>query len=101
MANSMIQFRADDTIRIKAAKICERLGIDIQTYMRICLYRLVEDGGIPFSMTLCDNTEAGRRAIEAADRINAASERRGAASMPLDEINAEIRAYRREKEAGQ
>ena len=50
MANTLIQFRADDTEKIKAVKICEQLGIDLQTYMRMCISRLVRDNGIPFSM---------------------------------------------------
>lgn len=52
MPNSLVQFRMDDTLKIKAANICERLGIDLPTYMRMCISRLIEENGIPFSMKL-------------------------------------------------
>ena len=32
MANSLVQFRTDENTRIKATEICEKLGIDLQTY---------------------------------------------------------------------
>ena len=50
MANSLVQFRMDNSTRIKATDICERLGIDLPTYMRMCIARLIEENGIPFSM---------------------------------------------------
>ena len=52
MSNSLVQFRTDDTSKIKAADICERLGIDLPTYMRMCFSWLIQDYGIPFSMKL-------------------------------------------------
>ena len=58
MANSLIQFRADETIRNKAATICEELGIDLQTYLRMCMFRLVQENGIPFSMKLEEKTSS-------------------------------------------
>ena len=37
MASSLVQFRTEDTSRIKAASICEQLGIDLPTYLRACI----------------------------------------------------------------
>ena len=92
MANSLVQFRTDENARIKAAGICEKLGIDLQTYLRICMSRLIQENGIPFSMKLTDNTEPrGLAAMKAASRI---AEQNGISDMTLDEINAEIRAAR-------
>lgn len=34
MANSLVQFRTEESARIKASSICEKLGIDLPTYMR-------------------------------------------------------------------
>ena len=48
MANTLVQFRTDETSRIKAMLICEQLGIDLQTYMRMCISRLISENGIPF-----------------------------------------------------
>lgn len=88
MANSLVQFRTDDASRIKAANICERLGIDLPTYMRMCISRLIQENGIPFSMKLGEKPE--NRAIEAMKAASRIAEENGISDMTLDEINAEI-----------
>ncbi len=92
MANSLVQFRADDTARIKAISICDRLGIDLQTYMRMCLARLVQENGIPFSMKLEGEENPAIAAMKKARRI---AKNNGIANMSLDEINAEISEARK------
>ena len=92
MANTLIQFRAEETVRIKAIDICEKLGFDLQTYLRMCMSRLVQENGVPFSMKLADLQEnRGLNAMRAASRI---AEEKGIADMSLKEINAEIAAAR-------
>lgn len=92
MANTLVQFRAEETARIKAISICERLGIDLQTYLRMCMSRLIQENGIPFSMKLSEESEnRGLNAMKAASRIAAEN---GISEMSLDEINAEISAAR-------
>lgn len=92
MANTLVQFRAEETARIKAISICERLGIDLQTYLRMCMSRLIQENGIPFSMKLNKESEnRGMNALKAASRIAAEN---GISEMSLDEINAEISAAR-------
>lgn len=92
MANTLVQFRTEETSRIKAASICEKLGIDLQTYLRMCISRLIQENGVPFSMKLEDLSEnRGLEAMKAASRI---AEKNGIANMTLDEINAEISAAR-------
>ena len=93
MANSLVQFRTDDTSRIKAAAICEQLGIDLPTYMRMCISRLIQENGIPFSMKLDQKSEnRALRAMKAASRIAVEN---GISEMTLDEINAEIAETRK------
>ena len=92
MANTLIQFRAEETVRIKAIDICEKLGFDLQTYLRMCMSRLVQENGVPFSMKLADLQEnRGLNAMRAASRIAA---EKGIADMSLEEINEEIAAAR-------
>ena len=96
MSNSLIQFRAEDAAKIKAAGICEQLGIDLPTYLRMCIARLIQENGIPFSMKLDASSESKAvRAMRAASRI---AEENGIAEMSLDEINAEIDQARRTNE---
>lgn len=94
MAGTLIQFREDEIKRIKATEICERLGVDLPTYMRICLARLIEENGFPFSMTLSENEEsAALKAMKNASRI---AEENGIDNMTIDEINAEIAEARKQ-----
>lgn len=90
MASALVQFRTEDTTKIKAASICERLGIDLPTYMRMCISRLIQENGIPFSMKL-EADDPGLQAMKAASRLAA---EHGIADMTLEEINAEIAAAR-------
>ena len=80
MANTLVQFRADETSRIKAVGICEKLGIDLATYLRMCIS--VDD--------ISENR--GMAAMKEASRIAAAE---GIADMTLDEINEEIAETRK------
>lgn len=94
MANNIIRFRADEDLKMQAAAICEMLGMDLQTYLRMCLVRLVSENGIPFSMRLDDEKNAGIRAMHQAQRI---AQKQGISDMSLDEINAEIAEARKER----
>lgn len=93
MANSFIQFRTDDTSKIKATNICERLGIDLSTYMRMCISRLIQENGIPFSMKLDEASE--NPALEAMKTASRIAEEKGISNMTLEEINAEIAEARK------
>ncbi len=96
MASTLVQFRTDETTRIQATNICEQLGIDLPTYMRICITRLVQENGIPFSMKIGDDSlTAALRAMRSAGER---AERLGIADMSLDEINAEIAEARKSME---
>ncbi len=93
MASSLVQFRTEDTSKIKAITICERLGIDLPTYMRMCISRLIQENGIPFSMKLDEEPEnKGVKAMKAASLI---ARQNGISEMTLDEINAEIAEARK------
>ncbi len=88
MANTLIQFREDEAKRIKASRICEQLGTDLISYLRICIDRLNIEEGFPFSMTIEKKAEnTGIAALKRASRIAAEN---GISDMTLDEINAEI-----------
>ena len=94
MAKTLVQFRAEEASRIKAVSICERLGIDLATYLRMCMSRLVQENGIPVSMKVDDIDEnRGINAMKEASRI---AEAEGIADMTLDEINAEIAEARKQ-----
>jgi DNA-damage-inducible protein J len=93
MTNSLVQFRTDDTSKIKATNICEQLGIDLPTYLRICISRLVQENGIPFSMKL--EKETKNRGIEAMKEASRIAQKNEISEMTLDEINSEIMEARK------
>lgn len=92
MTNSLVQFRTDENTRNQAAEVCEKLGIDLATYLRICIVRLIQEQGIPFSMKLTQNNNAGIEAMKAASRIAKAN---GISDITIDEINFEIEEARK------
>ncbi len=91
MANNLVQFRLDENSKIQAVLICNQLGIDLQTYLRMCISRLISKNGIPFDMVLNSEQSEGMNALLEAGKI---SKENGNSEMTLDEINEEIRLAR-------
>ncbi len=92
MASALVQFRADEAEKMEAIQVCEKLGMNLPSYLRMCMSRLVKEQGVPFSMKLMPAENPGIAAMKRASQI--ASER-GISYMTLDEINAEIAAARK------
>lgn len=92
MVNTLVQFRVDESDRTEAIEICSKLGIDLQSYFRICLARLIREKGIPFSMKIEDTK--GNKAIAAMKRASEIAVDYGISDLSLDEINEEIREAR-------
>lgn len=95
MPNSLVQFRMDDITRVRAIGICERLGIDLPTYMRMCVAKLIEENGVPFSLKLADHSNDP--GIASMRRLSEEAQRNGVANLSLEEINAEIDAARADR----
>lgn len=93
MANALVQFRVEKSIKEDATEICERLGLDFPSYLRMCSIRLVQENGIPFSMSL-DTEERFEMAVKKANRISAEN---GNADLTPEEINMEIAQARKER----
>lgn len=94
---ALIQFRVDKELKQDVAEICDALGTDMPTVLRMCMKQMKLIRGIPFSTRLPDAMVTRREALDAFEEM-----RRQAADVPemsLDEINAEIRATRSEMKA--
>ena len=92
MVNTLVQFSVDENDRTEAIEICSKLGIDLQSYFRICLARLIREKGIPFSMKIEEVKE--NKGISAMKRASKIAKEYGISDLSLDEINAEIREAR-------
>ena len=93
MSSTLVQFRTDENSKAKAVIICERLGLDLPSYLRMCISRLNQENGIPFSMNL--NNLSQNKGLEAMKAASMIAEENGIANMTLDEINAEITEARK------
>ena len=96
MANTLVQFRIDDTLRQQANELCGKLGLDLSTYLRMSLTRLVQEQGVPFTLKL-NSVPTSAEAIAAMRKMSAISKENGTSKMTLDEINAEISAVRKRR----
>ncbi len=92
MASTLVQFRTEDTEKIKAIRILDRLGLSLPSYLRMCVSRLNQENGIPFSMKIEAENNPGINALKRASRI---AEEYGIEDMSLDEINIEIAEARK------
>ena len=91
--STLVQFRLDEDSKLQASLICNKLGIDLQTYMRMCISRLISNNGIPFDMVLSTSQTKGILALGKAGQV---SKENGNFEMNLDEINEEIKKARAE-----
>lgn len=98
MASSLVQIRLDDELKSEACELYEALGIDLPTAVRMFIKRSVMVKGIPFSMTLPEETYKAERAVRAMKEISMEAKASGTADLTLDEINAEIDAVRQERD---
>lgn len=49
MKEEYVKTRVSHSSKVKAEKIIHRLGLDMSSYLRICLYQLIRDKAIPFT----------------------------------------------------
>lgn len=94
MASTLVQIRVDEDLKNEAASIYERLGLDLPTAIRIFLKKSVEESGIPFSLKISTEKRNRRQADAILKAANKEAKKNKIQNLSLDEINAEIRAYR-------
>ena len=92
-----IQVRVDDDLKLQAASIYEKLGLDLSSAIRMFLKRSVSVKGIPFSMIIDDEPYDPNKALQAMKNMNDSAKAYGISEMSLDEINEEITRYRSER----
>ena len=55
--SNLLQVRVDNSVRTQAEEIFRNLGLDMSSAVRLFLNRVVLEQGLPFRMTLPQNTE--------------------------------------------
>ena len=89
MASVLVQFRTEETEKLKSIQILERLGLSLPTYLRMCMSRLNQENGVPFSMKLEEENNPGILALERAGRI---AEEYGLSDMTVIDTNVPVSA---------
>lgn len=107
MATKAITVRVDETIKTQAEEMLDDIGINMTTYIVSSLKALVREKKVPFNLVSTQllselqQEQAKKvtlaRAKKAMQSMQNQSEMNGVSEMTMDEINAEIAAYRSEK----
>lgn len=97
MTTDLIQFREDPAEKQKAIQICSEIGLDLPTYLRMCIARLNREGGIPFSTKVYKEDDTYTKAVKAMEKASKIAKENGISDMSLEEINAEIEKTRKDK----
>ena len=69
MASTLVQFRTEDTEKIKAIRILDHLGLSLPSYLRMCVLRWNQENDIPFSMKIEAENNPGINTLKRASRI--------------------------------
>ena len=91
---ALVQFRVDSDLKNQAIKICEEIGLDLQSYLRMCLKQLVKQEGLPFIARKISDEEVREAILE----CNKEAKKRGLDKLTMDEIDAIIQECRKERE---
>lgn len=80
MATAFVQFRIDEKAKEDASSICKQLGIDLPTYIRMAIARLIACQGIPFDT----------RIAPSGDPSQAKQAPKGSTDPDLEKIKADL-----------
>jgi len=91
---SSLNVKIDRSVKKEADTIANAMGMTLSTAINIFVRQMVSERAIPFKICIAENEAA--RFSQLVDSIRAENEKRGFLSD--DEIDAEIKAYRNEKQ---
>lgn len=94
MANTTVLLQVDEDLKNEATSIFERLGLDLPTAFSMFLKKSVEKRGMPFRVQKQSEKKALKKAKALLKAANKEARKNKIQDMSLEEINAEIRAYR-------
>ena len=93
-----LNIKIDRNLKIQADNLFNRMGMNLTTAVNVFVRQAVQEQAIPFRIYVTDNEkEILEKAKQALKDIQAQSVINGTSEMTMDEIDAEIAAYRQEK----
>jgi addiction module RelB/DinJ family antitoxin len=96
MATINYTLRIDEVDKQKAEQVFKALGMTFSTGINVYIKTVGRQQGIPFALTIGDITPTATLS-DAFKALQEESAKNGTTGMTLEEIDAEIAAYRREK----
>ncbi|MCQ2313049.1 MAG: type II toxin-antitoxin system RelB/DinJ family antitoxin [Paludibacteraceae bacterium] len=96
MAQATMTVRTDAVLKATFDSLCEQFGMSANTAMNIFMRAVAETRSIPFRIGK-SNISPEVRYQQALERMHQDAIRRNEPELTLEEINAEIAAYRAER----
>ena len=98
-ADALVQVRMEAPLKMDVNAILDQIGIDASTVIRMLYKKIRALGRIPFDIGLSDKERTMIAARQAMDRILEDNIKKDRPEMTMEEIDAEIAAYRAERKA--
>ena len=94
-----LNIRIDRNLKKQADDILGRMGMNLSTAVNVFVRQVVRERAIPFKISLSEDESAVRKAKKALRDMQEQSALNGLSEMTVEQIDAEIAAYRKEKGA--
>ena len=88
-------FRVDDSLKKDFDKLCDEFGLSNTAALTIFMKTMVREQRIPFEIKTETEALVRAKGLLAFERLREEARQNGLTDMTLEEINEEIRAYRR------
>ena len=97
MAATSLNIKMDRDLKTQADILFNKMGMNMTTAVNVFVRQAVQEQAIPFKIYVNDDSAVLLRAKEALKDMQAQSVINGTSEMTMDEIDAEIAAYRRDE----
>jgi DNA-damage-inducible protein J len=91
-----LNIKIDRDLKKQADILFNAMGMNLTTAVNVFVRQAVQEQAIPFRIHVDDSREIALSAKAALKEARAQAVINGTATMTMDEINAEIQAYRKE-----
>lgn len=96
MAQSTISARIDSEDKIAFDLFCSRVGLNTSSVLNLFIKKVISEDRIPFEVS-APKTVSREEGLKAFYQLRDEAKKNGLQDMSLDDINAEISAYRNGK----
>ncbi len=95
MAQTLMSIRIDEDLKKDFEEVCTRMGLSMSSAINVFAKTVVREKRIPFEICLMDSSREEAKA--ALSQIRDYAKKNGTSEMTMEEIDEEIKSYRKEK----